>query len=260
MKSLILLLVAMFTLSASLAQDAGYPGRKTYPTVNTFDTQKLNQLFDEVIIVDVRTAYEFDTLHINNAINVQLEDKDFSKRIKELESQGKPVVFYCNGHSCYKSYQACVKSQDANINNVFAYDSGVFDWARAHPDKATLLGQSPVDPARLISGDGLKKYLLKPKEFNAQINAQSVILDIREPKQRGLIELYPYRQENISLDEKRRLDRFLNGIKDSGKTLLVYDEAGKQVRWFQYYLQEKGITNYFFMEGGVKAFFKELKS
>jgi rhodanese-related sulfurtransferase len=258
------LLMAMLTtvlaMSASLAQESDYPGRKTYPTVKTYNTEQLSKAFNDVTIVDVRTRYEFDTLHINNAVNVQLEDLDFSKRVKELSKEGKPIVFYCNGHSCYKSYKACIKSEDADIGNVFAYDSGVFDWARAQPDKATLLGKSPVDTARLISSDGLKKYLLKPKDFNARINPQAVILDIREPKQRGLIELYPYRQENISLDEKSKLDRFLNGIKGSGKTLLVYDEAGKQVRWFQYYLQEKGITDYFFMEGGVKAFFKEMRS
>ena len=260
MKYLILLLSALLTLSTAHAQDAGYPGRETYPTVNTYDTEQLAQSFNDVIIVDVRSRYEFDTLHINNALNIPLEGQDFVRQIKELEAQTKPIVFYCNGHSCYKSYKACIKSNDANIGNVFAYDSGVFDWARAQPDKATLLGKSPLDPNLLISKNDLKARLLKPKEFNARINPEAVILDIREPKQRGLIELYPYRQENIALDEKRKLDRFLNGIRESGKTLLVYDEAGKQVRWFQYYLVEKGITNYFFMEGGVKAFFKDIKS
>lgn len=85
---------------------------------------------------------------------------------------------------------------------------------------------------------------------------------MREPSQRGLIELFPYPQINISMDENKKLDLFLATYKASEKpekTLLVYDEAGKQVRWMQYYLKDKGISNYYFMEGGVKNFFKALK-
>lgn len=244
----------------ALAQAEGYPGREIYPTVKVYETEQLKNNFDQVVIVDVRSKYEFDTLHINSAINIPLNDRGFSKRVEALQAGPKPIVFYCNGHSCYKSYKACVAALDAGINNIFAYDSGVFDWARAYPDKATLLGKTPIDTARLISGAKLKENLLDPKQFSSRINDNAVILDIRDPKQRGLVELYPYRQENIAMDDTQKLNSFLKKIKSSGKTLLVYDEAGKQVRWFQYYLVENGIKNYYFMNGGVKQFFKDLKS
>ena len=48
-------------------------------------------------------------------------------------------------------------------------------------------------------------------------------------------------------------------MKKSGQPLLVYDESGKQVRWLQYHLDEKGIKNYNFMKGGVKQYFKSLR-
>lgn len=261
MKRLTLLFVMALLLPfAALAQQDDYPGRKTYPSVTVYETEQLNAEFDNVVVVDVRSKYEFDTLHINNALNIPLNDKRFSKQIKELETKGKPIVVYCNGHSCYKSYKACVKAQNAGIQNIFAYDSGVFDWAKAHPEKATMLGKTPVETDRLISKAELNKYQLEPKQFSSRISDNAVVLDIREPKQRGLIELFPYRQENISMDDKSKLNSFLNKIKSSGKTLLVYDEAGKQVRWFQYYLVEKGIRDYYFMSGGVKQFFKDLRS
>lgn len=251
--------VLLFPLIA-LAQTDDFPGRKTYPAIKVLETEQLNDQFDEVIIVDVRSKYEFETLHINNAVNIPLNNSGFTRQVEALQAGPRPIVFYCNGHSCYKSYKACTKAKNAGINNIFAYDSGVFDWARAFPDKATLLGKTPINTNRLISKADLNKNLLKPKEFSSKISDKTVILDIRDAKQRGLVELYPYRQENISLDDKKKLNSFLNKMKSSGKTLLVYDEAGKQVRWFQYYLVEKGIKNYYFMNGGVKQFFKDLKS
>jgi len=255
-----LLFIFLFTslLFPVLSQSGDYPGRATYPRVNVYETEQLNREFENVIIVDVRSNFEFNTLHINNAINIPLNSKNFRRLISDLQRERKPIVFYCNGHSCYKSYKAARKARRAKIANIFAYDSGIFDWAKAHPEKAVLLGTSPVDTNLLLSKADLKKYLLSPQEFSSTINDKAVILDVREASQRGLLELFPYRQENISMDEQKKLDRFLKGIKGSGSTLLVYDEAGKQVRWLQYYLEDHGISKYYFMEGGVKNYFKSL--
>ena len=35
------------------------------------------------------------------------------------------------------------------------------------------------------------------------------------------------------------------------KTLLITDAVGKQVQWLQYYLDEGGYQNYFFLHKGV---------
>lgn len=241
------------------AQSSDYPGRATYPKLNIYETSQLNEAFNEVIIVDVRSSFEFNTLHINNAVNIPLNSKTFVTQVKQLQTENQHIVFYCNGHSCYKSYKATDKARKAKIPNVFAYDSGIFDWANAHPEKASLLGTTPVDRNRLLTKKDLKKYMLEPEKFSSEINDQAIILDIRESSQRGLIELFPYRQENIDMDEQKKLNKFLTRVKNSGKTLLVYDEAGKQVRWLQYYLQQKGISKYFFMQGGVKNYFKSLR-
>jgi rhodanese-related sulfurtransferase len=259
MRILLLILSLFATLpSPAIAQVEEYPGRAVYPMVKVYNTGQLDQSFAEVNIVDVRSSYEYDTLHINNAINIPLGSKDFSEQISKLAGNNKPIVFYCNGHTCYKSYKGVLKARKAGIGNVFSYDSGIFDWAKAHPKKSTMLGRSPIDPDRLISKSKLEKHLLQPKQFSQKINNNTVILDIREPHQRKLMDLYPYRQENIALNQKDKLVKLLSGIQTSGKTLLVYDEAGKQVRWLQYYLEAKGIKNYYFMAGGVKQFFKDI--
>ena len=257
----LLFLITLISLLLPVwAQSSEYPGRTTYPKVEVYETSQLNTSFNDVIVVDVRSSFEFNTLHINNAINIPLNSRKFVKRVKQLQSGGKQIIFYCNGHSCYKSYKAATKARKARIPNVFAYDSGIFDWANAHPEKATLLGKTPVNTNRLLGKQDLKKYMLDPVDFSAKIDDQSIILDIRDSVQRGLLELFPYRQKNIPMENLKELNDFLNAVKKSGKTLLVYDEAGKQVRWLQYYLENKGISEYFFMAGGVKKFFTTLKN
>ena len=241
------------------AQTQGYPGRDVYRNVPVWETEQLNQSFDNVIIIDVRSNYEFDTLHINGSINIPLSNRTFTEDVAAIRDPQKSIVFYCNGHTCYKSYKAQIRATKAGITNTFSYDSGVFDWVSVYPERATLLGKSPVDTAKLIGKARLAEHSLEPKQFSAKITDNTVILDIREASQRGLMELFPYRQENIEMDEKEAMNKFLDQIKKSGQPLLVYDESGKQVRWLQYHLDEKGIKNYNFMKGGVKQYFKSLR-
>lgn len=255
----LLFLIAGFILTGSAsASNDSYPGRTVYPKVEIYQTGKLNQSYNDVIIVDVRSKFEYETLHINSAVNIPLNSRDFVKQVSALVAQAKPIIFYCNGHRCYHSYKAVMKARKAGIKNIFSYDSGIFDWAKAHPDKATLLGTTPLDPKLLISKSNLKKHMLSPIEFASKAASNAVILDIREPVQRGLLELFPYRQENISLSQKGKLVQFLEGLKEANKTLLVYDEGGTQVRWLQYYLKDEGVSDYYFMQGGVKKYFKSV--
>jgi rhodanese-related sulfurtransferase len=260
MKNLLALLTLLIFLPQNaLAQNQDYPGRTTYPNVNFYETEQLNSNMDKVIIVDVRSSYEYETLHINGAVNIALVGKNFTEKVKALPANGKDIVFYCNGHTCYKSYKAVLKARNAGIDNIFAYDAGIFDWAKSHPEKSTLLGETPIDPARLISKEKFNQHLLDPEKFSAEISDNTVILDIREPAQRGLMELFPYRQENIAMAEKEKLASLLGKIREHGHTLLVYDEAGKQVAWLQYSLEAKGISKYYFMKGGAKQFFKDIR-
>lgn len=260
MKKLLAILSLLILLPLNVySQDQNFPGRATYPNVNVYELSQLKDNLDKVIVIDARSSYEYETLHINGALNVPLVSKTFSGRIKELAKENKDLVFYCNGHTCYKSYKAVLKARNAGVERGFSFDAGIFDWANAYPEKSTLLGQTPIDPASLISKDNFKKHLLDPKQFGEAINDDVVILDIREPAQRGLIELYPYRQENISMSQKDKMAKLLGKIKETGKTLLAYDEAGKQVAWLQYTLEAHKLPKYYFMKGGAKQFFKDIR-
>lgn len=238
-----------------VASDA-FPLRAKYIDVVILETANLDKRFNEVVVVDVRTQYEYDTLRIKDAALIPVTDRNFVDQVRKLrESTPKPIVFYCNGKTCAKSYDAVLYAMSARIPNVFCYDAGIDDWARAHPERTELLGKSPIKVEDLITHDKFKIHLLDPKAFEAKIGTASIVLDVRDRAQRDSL-LFPSRgEQRASLEDKDKLDPIIERAKKEKKTLLVYDQVGKQVQWFQYYLESKGLKDYFFMKGGAQGYF-----
>ena len=260
---LLFMMALLFTpaLAAQELSDEDFPGRPLYPEVSNIELDELYQRFDEVVVVDVRSQYEFETLRIKGAINIPLSSKTFTSSMRQLRmSDPRPIVVYCNGKTCMKSYKAARKCAINKIDNVHAFDAGIMDWAKTYPTLAELLGRSPVDPRKLISKTEFKKHLLPPDKYGEKVATSSaIVLDVRDRFQREALSLFVGRERRAYLDDKRRLDRFIAKAKREGKTLLVHDAAGKQVRWLQYYLKDKGLDKYYFMEGGIAAYYEQMK-
>lgn len=255
-KLLWVLFLALSGLIHPLANAANeeYPYRVRYPDVSHLTTEELNKRFNEVLIIDVRSKYEFDTLHIKDAVNVPLATNFGDKIVLLRQKFNKPFVFYCNGKTCYKSYDAVLLATKARLENLYAYDAGIFDWATAQPEKTTLLGRSPIVQADVIDEKSFKARLIEPKDFTARVGEKSVVLDVRDRVQRDTA-LFPFKEQRAQLDEKKKIDVVIEDAKAQKKTLLVYDQTGKQVQWFQYYLESKGVKDYYFMKGGAQAHF-----
>lgn len=249
------LLVVSFAANAAKTE---YPHRPKYPDVNIIDLSKLSSDYDKVQIIDVRSRYEFDTLHIKGAVNIPLSHPGYATLVKKLAARSnKPLVFYCNGKTCSKSYKGTRQAARVGLKNIFAFDAGVFDWAKAKPEKTVLLGKSPINSKDLISKKDLKARMLSAKDFEKRVErgGKIAVLDVRDRIQRDIL-LFPFRESRISLNEEDKLTAFLKKESRAGKTLLIYDKVGKQVRWLQYRLHALGIQNYYFMKGGSEAMYK----
>ena len=252
-----LLMLGLGIVNVAQAANEEYPYRVRYPDVTIMTTDELNKKFNEVVVIDVRSKYEYDTLHVKDAINIPLKS-GFGDKVAALrQKQNKPFVFYCNGKTCHKSYDAALLADKARVDRVFAYDAGIFDWAKAQPEKTALLGKSPIKPGELIDEKDFKERLLAPKAFDAKVGDKSIVLDVRDKRQRDSA-LFPFKEQRAQLDEMKKIDAVVDEAKAKNKTLLVYDEAGKQVQWFQYYLESKGIKDYYFMKGGAQGHFDAL--
>ncbi|HEB58937.1 MAG TPA: rhodanese-like domain-containing protein [Gammaproteobacteria bacterium] len=256
--------VLLFLLAhAGFAADE-FPGRKKYYDVPIYQLKQLYENRDRVVIVDARSPFEFSTLSIKGAINIPYTDSDFIERVRKLRTNSnRPIVFYCNGRTCFKSYKAARKAMHRGISDVYAYDAGVFEWAQAYPAEAVLLGETPIDPSHIISGADFKKRLLTPLEFTRRIEKlaardKSMVIDVRDLRQRAAVGLFPRHEYWAALEEMNKLLSLVRKARREGKTLFIYDAVGKQVRWVQYRLQREGVNNYYFMKGGARAYYKDI--
>lgn len=240
--------------------DEGFPGREEFPDIPIYELGKLAEDFDRVTIVDVRSRYEYETLRVQGARNIPVASKKFENEILALRQKiDGPIVFYCNGRSCFKSYQAAKRSLAVGVRNVYAYDAGVFDWVKAYPQRSELLGKGPVDLKSLIASDTFKSHLLKPEEFSSRaLQGDAVLLDVRDGFQRAGVGLFVGKEAWASLDDTGKLKKLIVEASRNGSPLYIYDAVGKQVRWLQYLIEESKVSEYYFMERGAKGFYEDV--
>lgn len=226
-----------------------YPYRGAFPDVNVLSTAQLREKYDDVLIIDVRSKFEFDVIHIASAVNVPLSEEEFLANLERVRAKdaSQPLVFYCNGHSCSKSYEAVRKAASGGFQNLFAYDGGISQWMGEQSERTTLLGETPVPLRRLISEDYFQGRLITLDAFRRKAQAENtVVIDVRDAIQQGTAMSMP--AVHVPLDE------FMAKIDSGeyqGKQLLIFDAVGKQVRWLQYILEDRGHKEYFFLRDGI---------
>lgn len=254
---LIMLFLLTFTLQ-TVSANADFPGRPQYPDIAVVELKDMQKNFDNVVVIDVRSEYEFETLHVKGAINVPVASTGFEKNVRNIRNTSKKqIVFYCNGHTCMKSYKAARKAKLAAIDNCAAFDAGIFDWAKADPARTVLLGD-PLQPGKLLGKDKFRNHQLDPKSFAKKVGTNVEVIDVRDRFQRAAVGLFPFQERWIPLDRTRTLEDAMREAKRRNKTLLIYDEVGKQVRWLQYRLEKMGVRDYYFMKGGANEYIKQI--
>lgn len=78
-----------------------------------------------VILVDVRTAEEYGSGHIENALNIDVKQDDFEKNAINMLPKDKTIAVYCrSGRRSKKAAEILSK----NGYNVIELDSGYTGW------------------------------------------------------------------------------------------------------------------------------------
>ncbi len=113
-------------------------------TVVTAD--KVKALVDAgAVVVDTRVAAEYAEAHVKGARSVPYKEKsaksagfnaadDHFDLAKLPSDKAAPVVFYCNGPECWKSYKASVAAVKAGYAKVQWFRTGMPEWkAKGYP-------------------------------------------------------------------------------------------------------------------------------
>ncbi|MEY4023986.1 MAG: hypothetical protein RLZ23_947 [Actinomycetota bacterium] len=102
-------------------------GSSTATNLGATDFQKKTQEAG-VVILDVRSAGEFMTGHIQGAVNIDVEGYTFDGDIAKLD-KSKTYAVYC--HSGRRSAIAVGKMADAGFKTLFNLDGGIQAWQTA---------------------------------------------------------------------------------------------------------------------------------
>ncbi|WP_198264542.1 rhodanese-like domain-containing protein [sulfur-oxidizing endosymbiont of Gigantopelta aegis] len=260
---LIVLLCLWFANSYASDESSQFPKRHFYPQLSYIDTNTFaaGVKDNNFAVIDVRDKTSFNALHVKGSTNIFVKSKDFEHQILQfIETHHKPIVAYCNGISCSKSYTASVKIlQLFKANNIqqkiLTYDSGINAIAYSYNDLVLKNGLEVSDRNPLISFKKIKKHTLEPEAFERFVMDNKTndyaILDIREKSDRLAFKLFMFQKEkNITLSEREELIAYLNSIKTSKKTLLVYDTAGRQINGLYEMIKITGIKKWHYMQGG----------
>lgn len=211
---------------------------KGYENIDGKQTEKLLNSDKDVLIIDVRSEYEYEKGHLLNAINLPYDDDDFKSELNEIiDYKDKIVLVYCRSGN--RSEKAAVKLVDNGFKNVKNVTDGVdeYDYKLVKVDNIT--GR---EAEKMINDDKHDKDL--------------IILDVREPK--DFNNGYLLNAINIPIEDiDKRMDELRNY---KSKDIIVYCNTGRKSAEVAEKLVEHGFTDVTNIVDGVSEYdFKLVK-
>lgn len=246
---------ALLGSSLAIAADKAFPLRAEYPKLTPIQTEELAAAFDNAVIVDARAEMEYNVVNIEGSHNIQVGKMQEADLLKVREkNSSKPLVFYCNGITCAKSYKAAEKAEKMGFTTVRVYDEGIFTWAQKQPARTKFFGKAlTAETAKtaFISKEKWEATLLPTADFLSKAQSGYTVVDMRDPNERSEHPIKLPGMKVLAFDLLVSLLEKNTGAVPRTK-LLVFDNVGKQVEWIQYYLEKSGVSDYYFLKGGVR--------
>ena len=113
------------TVQITTTQPTVTPPAVTVPTISTQDAFVLIQKNPGLIIIDVRTADEFNSEHIANAINMDYYSPDFKSIVDKLD-KNKQYLIYCR--SGVRGTGATKIMLDIGFKDIYNLTGGIIRW------------------------------------------------------------------------------------------------------------------------------------
>ena len=122
--TLVIMFIIMTQVSLVSAQTSSPQGEVFHQNVDASSFQKLVN-DQKGVLLDVRTANEFASGHIENAINVVYSMFGFEDQLKNLD-KNKTYLIYCRSGA--RSGRALRIMKKNGFNQVYNLDGGLLSW------------------------------------------------------------------------------------------------------------------------------------
>lgn len=101
------------------------------------DYKKMSDIIknESTVVVDVRTADEFDSFRIKNSINIDYYSKNFLDSISSYKEK-KNIILYCR--SGRRSYYAAKLMQEKGFNKIYNLKGGILELKKKNLDFKSL--------------------------------------------------------------------------------------------------------------------------
>lgn len=129
MKTLVTTLLALFISTVTFAEET--PTTLAGTTVITAeDLLDLSDTKADLVIVDARVQSDYDKSHIPGVVRLVNTETTETTLATVIPSKITPVIFYCNGPSCKRSYESAGIAVASGYSNVYWFRGGIAEWTQ----------------------------------------------------------------------------------------------------------------------------------
>mgnify|MGYP002740785271 FL=1 len=122
MKKILILALSLFLAGCMVTKTS--KTSSSYKTISSTEAQQMIEDNKDALILDVRTAAEYESGHIPNAVNLSNEDIQAGK-VDSLKDKSQLIMVYCRSGN--RSRQAAQKLAELGYTNVVDF-GGIQSW------------------------------------------------------------------------------------------------------------------------------------
>jgi rhodanese-related sulfurtransferase len=193
-----------------------HAAEKTKDGFSVLSSEELKGLLDGkavgLVLIDARSAQEYQEAHILNAISIPLSAFEKDNALLKAPKDAR-LVFYCNGVKCGKSGKSALIARSLGYSNISIYADGMPVWE----EKGYALFTGP-DYDKKVQTSMIKPAVVKALLDSAP--ATVTVVDVRDAKE--------FAEGHVPGAINIPVETFAagSGVLDKGKQIVVYCNSG----------------------------------
>jgi len=132
MKSSIILFLGFFAIGTVSAEKSEYRSPEQVEGAISTSVIQAKELYDQgAVFIDVRNPRLYAKKHIPGAFHLDLKHDFDEEKLAAITKKDQPIVIYCSGVKCSRSYRASAKALSWGYSKVHYFRGGIVDWKKA---------------------------------------------------------------------------------------------------------------------------------